>query len=115
MTNIKSPKTKKAIQRSSDAATEKRKSSLLPSSSSESPRAKKPKRLSNVEVSNLMVKENISKEVELMRLALARAQNREPDLQGYQLVLEKVKVISQRLLTSYKNCRFATHTVCSEY
>ena len=95
MVNIGSPKTKKAIRQSSDNKAEKRKSSGTTS------KEKKLKRLSNAAVSNLMVKENITKESELMRLALNRAQNGEPDLQAF-ILNKNPKSLSDLISTTWK-------------
>ena len=76
--------------------------------SSSTATAKKPKRLTNSDVSDFMVKNNIRKESELMQIALQRSANGEKDLQGF--ILNKNSQGSCRLdLHHLANARSCTN------
>ena len=82
--SIRSPKTKKAFKRFSEVSSQKKRRKLEENNSASSAPAK-PLRLTNVDVSNLMVKRGIKTEDELLSLAGARAKDGEPDLQSFVL------------------------------
>lgn len=96
------PKTNKAMIKYSEDRRAKRKSlNLQHNQKSECKKTGKIKRLTNVDVSNLLVKENIRTEIELMRLALTRKESGEPDLQ--QFILNKTpKALSDLVATTWK-------------
>ena len=114
MENIRSPKTKQAMKifstnarkrRSEETCTETKPS---PSTST----VKKPKRLSNSDVSDFMVKNNIRKESELMQVALQRSTNGEKDLQGF--ILNKTpKALADLICTTWR-MQEAAQTVARE-
>ena len=81
---IRSPKTKKAFERFSQVSSEKKKRKLEENICVSCAPAK-PVWLTNVDVSNLMVRQGIKTEDELLSLAWGRAQDGEPDLQSFVL------------------------------
>ena len=81
---IRSPKTKKAFERFSQVSSEKKKRKLEENICVSRAPAK-PVRLTNVDVSNLMVRQGIKTEDELLSLAWARWHDGEPDLQSFVL------------------------------
>lgn len=99
MSTIASPKTKKAMRRWSEvSSSQKREATNTHSGRNDN---KKAKRLSNVAVSNLLVEDGIKKESELMRLALQRAQNGEPDLQAF-ILSKPPKALADLISTTWK-------------
>ena len=108
LTQIGSPKTKKAMRANNN------KRRLCPPESdsdndndnaaaaeAEPTRAGKAKRLSNMDVSDFIVKNNIKKDAELMQAALSRSANGEKDLQTY--ILNKTpKALSDLISTTWK-------------
>ena len=85
---IKSPKTKKAFERFSQVSSEKKKRKLEENSYASRAPAK-PVQLTNVDVSNIMVRQGIKTEDELLSLAWAHAQDSKPDLKSF--VLNKAR------------------------
>ena len=82
--SIRSHKTKKAFKRFSEVSRQKKRRKLEENSSASSA-PEKPVRLTNVDVSNLMVKRGTKTEDELLSLAWVRAKDGEPDLQNFVL------------------------------
>ena len=80
--NIRSSKKKKAFKRFSEVTSQKKRRKLEENSSASSAQ---PVRLTNVDVSNFMVKRGIKTEDELLSLAWARVKDGEPDLQSFVL------------------------------
>ena len=82
--NIRSSKTEKAFIRFNEMSSQKKRRILEENSSSSSSPAK-PVRLTNVDVSNIMVKRGIKTEDELMSLVWARAKDSESELESFVL------------------------------
>lgn len=102
--SIKSPKTKKAFRRFSEVSEQKKRRKLEEASGSKA--SAKPTRLTNVDVSNLIVREGIESEDKLLSLAWERAQDGEPDLQSF--VLNKTPKARADLLTTTWRMQGAT-------
>ena len=102
MAVLKSPKTKKAMRQWSNASQQKKRNSVDENESTAPPRkiVKHP-RLSNLDVSKLLINDTITSENELMRLALRRSQNGENDLQAF-LLNKTPKAIADLITTTWK-------------
>lgn len=87
--SMKSPKTKKAMNKNHEKARKRRSSAIAnlvtvdENPAPAPPPTKKPKRLSNYEVGQFVVKNNIKSELELMAVADERAAAMEPDLANF--------------------------------
>lgn len=105
MTVLKSPKTKKAMRRWSISTQQNRSASNHPDENDDQQpgpsKKSKPMRLSNLEVSKVLISDKIKTESELMRLALHRSQNGEHDLQSF-LLNKTPRAISDLINTTWK-------------
>ena len=97
---IRSPKTKKAFERFSQVSSEKKKRKLEENICVSCAPAK-PVWLTNVDVSNLMVRQGIKTEDELLSLAWGRAQDGEPDLQSF-VLNETPKALADLIETTWR-------------
>lgn len=100
---ITTPKTNKAMRRFSESRKEKRKSICFSDDATNSGISKPAikKRLTNADVAALMVKENITGENELMRLAYQRNQSGEGDLHNF-ILNKSPKALSDLVATTWK-------------
>ena len=102
LSDIGSPKTKKAMKTSASNARKRRSTQTTShSESSSSSRITKPKRLSNTEVSEFMVVNNIRRESELMSIANKRHAEGQKDI--YNFIMNKTpKALSELISTTWK-------------